>query len=284
MRTVMITGCTSGFGQLLVKRFLHNGDLVIATGRKITQRKEILKAERELYGKNLIEMDLDVTVAAERARVISQLSSLDILVNNAGYGLSGALEDSGEAQIRHQMEVNFFGTVFMTQDCLPLLRKSKGQIFNFSSAFGFVGFPLTSLYCASKFAIEGFSESLAHEVAPHGVQVCVIEPGAYRTGFGKKMLWGERSENRNSPYHLQTQNYQRLHLKLSTRQNPPNPQDVADKIFQLSQAKNLPMRVRCGKDANTTHWFKRLVPSGVFHGISRRFYNKIFLKDADLNV
>lgn len=281
MRTVLITGCTSGFGRLLVRVFLQNGDQVIATGRKLTERTDILQAERAKYGKKLQEMDLDVTDSAQRTKVIGQLGTIDILINNAGYGLSGALEDLDEKQIREQMEVNFFGTLFMTQECLPLLRKSRGKIFNFSSAFGFVGFPLSSLYCASKFAIEGFSESLSHEVAPHGVQVCVIEPGAYRTDFATKMLWGTRSEEKSSPYFLQTFNYQKLQNQLKTRPNPPNPQEVADKIFQLANLSQLPMRIRCGKDAKATHWMKRLTPSQTFHQMSRRFYTKIFLREVN---
>lgn len=278
MRTVLITGCTSGFGKLLVKKFLANKDRVIATGRNIKERN-IFSEERAQYGASLIEMDLDVTDAKQRAEVLRQISSLDILINNAGYGLSGALEDLSTDQIRSQMEVNFFGTVFLTQECLPLLRKSQGRIFNFSSAFGFIGFPLTSLYCASKFAIEGFSESLSHEVAPLGVKVCVIEPGAYRTNFGQKMLWGTQSENQSSPYYLQTSNYQKLQQKLVSRPNPPNPQEVADKVLQLSMQKNLPLRVRCGKDAHASHFFKRLTPSQVFYRLSNRLYKKMFLKE-----
>jgi NAD(P)-dependent dehydrogenase (short-subunit alcohol dehydrogenase family) len=202
-------------------------------------------------------------------------------VNNAGYGLSGALEDLSEEQVRMQMEVNFFGTVFLTQECLPLLRKSKGRIFNLSSAFGFVGFPLTSLYCASKFAIEGFSESLSHELSPLGVKVCVVEPGAYRTNFGTKMLWGAQSEDSKSPYFVQTTNYQRLQQKLTNRPNPPNPLEVAEKIVQLSNQKNVPLRVRCGKDSHATHIFKRLTPSQTFYNLSSRLYNKMFLKELN---
>ncbi len=280
MRNILITGCTSGFGKLLVKNFLANGDRVIATGRNITERS-IFSEEKALYGKNLIEMNLDVTDAKQRSHVIAQIESIDILVNNAGYGLSGALEDLSEEQIRMQMEVNFFGTVLLTQECLPLLRKSQGKIFNLSSAFGFVGFPLNSLYCASKFAIEGFSESLSHELASLGVKVCLVEPGAYRTNFGTKMLWGAQSENRQSPYFVQTKNFQRLQQKLMSRPNPPNPQEVADKILQMSLQKTMPLRVRCGKDAQATHFFKRVTPSQTFYNLSSRMYKKMFLKEIN---
>jgi len=279
MRTILITGCTSGFGKLLVQLFLQNGDQVIATGRKLTERKEVLQKERDQFGAKLIELDLDVTVPEQRQRIRSQISKIDILINNAGYGLCGALEDTDEKQIRDQMEVNFFGTVLMTQECLPLVRASKGMIFNFSSGFGILGFPLTSLYCASKFAVEGFSEALSHELSPHGVQVCLIEPGAYRTQFGAKMLWGSQSENPQSPYALQTHNYRKLQKKFITKDNPQNPMEVAEKILKLSMKKNLPMRFRSGNDVRASYWVKRLTPSQTFHKMSQRLYKKILLRE-----
>jgi NAD(P)-dependent dehydrogenase (short-subunit alcohol dehydrogenase family) len=279
MKTVLITGCTSGFGKRLVSAFLKNGDKVIATGRSLTTRKEIFADERAQYNEQLQEFDLDVTIPAQRASLLKSLTKLDILINNAGFGLFGALEDIEEKQVRDQMEANFFGTVFMTQDFLPLLRASNGKIFNFSSGFGLVGFPMTSIYCASKFAVEGFSEALSHEVAPFGVQVCLIEPGAYRTGFGSKAMWGHKSDNKQSPYALQTFNYKKLQTHMTTRKNFQDPEDVVKKVFQLAHQSQIPLRVRCGKDVNATHWMKRLTPSQAFQSMSRRMYKKLFLKE-----
>lgn len=282
-RTVLITGCTSGFGKLLVNEFLKNGDYVVATGRNLTQRKEVFEIERKKFASHLIEMNLDVTVSQQVDEVVRSLGQLDILINNAGYGLFGALEDTSIEQIRHQMEVNFFGTAMVIQKALPLLRASRGKVFNFSSGFGIVGFPLTSVYCASKFAVEGLSESLGYELSPHNVQVCIVEPGAYRTSFGSKLVWGKDSLNKESAYSLQTTNYQKLRDKLVSRPNPPQPIEVAAKVCELSRRESLPLRVRLGKDTKSTYLLKRLIPGQVFFKMTNKVYRKMFLK-KDLQV
>ncbi|MFP5387093.1 MAG: SDR family NAD(P)-dependent oxidoreductase, partial [Bacteriovoracia bacterium] len=114
MRKVLITGATSGFGKLLADAFLRNGDIVIATGRKLNERRDVFEQERQAYPGKLFEYSLDVTDREEITAVIksieSTLNDIDILINNAGYGLFGALEDLTEEEIRYQMEVNFFGT------------------------------------------------------------------------------------------------------------------------------------------------------------------------------
>lgn len=213
MRKVLITGATSGFGKLLVDAFLTNGDFVIASGRQLNSRPEIFENERVKYSRRFLEIEMDVTLAdqvQQAASLIKQkLGHIDILINNAGFGLFGALEDIQDPEIRYQMEVNFFGTVSVTRAFLPMLRIARGKIFNFSSVFGFMGFPLTSLYCASKFAVEGLTESLRGELAPHGVQVCLIEPGGYRTNFGKNLSWSQADPD--SIYHVQMKNYRMIH-------------------------------------------------------------------------
>ena len=210
-RIIVITGATSGFGCALVKEFLNQGDHVIATGRNLSDRSDIFKTERAQYKNQLIEKNLDVTLEKEcldfKNYIEESGQNIDVLINNAGYALFGALEDTSMEQIRDQFEVNFFGLTRITQNLLPSLVKSKGKILNFSSVFGFTGFPLTSAYCASKFAVEGFSESLDYELRPHGVQVCLIQPGGYRTKFGSSAVWGKSS---NVCYNTQTDNYQIL--------------------------------------------------------------------------
>ena len=131
-RTIVITGATSGFGVAIVKEFLAHGETVIATGRSLSLRKEIFQVEREKYKDHLIEVDLDVTVESEcndfKNMLLATNRSVDVLINNAGYGLFGALGDLSLDQIRHQFEVNFFGTVRVTQTLLPLVIKAKGLI------------------------------------------------------------------------------------------------------------------------------------------------------------
>ena len=125
MRKVLITGATSGFGTLLVDAFLKNGDFVIATGRNLNSRKDLFEDERSKYRDHFLEIDLDVTNPQQIILAADEVSRkcgiLDILINNAGHGLFGALEDLENHEIRHQMEVNFFGTVDVTRAFLPML-------------------------------------------------------------------------------------------------------------------------------------------------------------------
>ncbi|MBA2405035.1 MAG: SDR family oxidoreductase [Bdellovibrionales bacterium] len=281
MRKVVITGATSGFGKLLVDAFLKNGDHVIATGRNINSRKELFETERLKYPKQFLEVDLDVTLKEQvklAAETIGQkLGSIDILINNAGFGLFGALEDLQDNEIRNQMEVNFFGTVEVTRAFLPMLRISRGKIFNFSSVFGFMGFPLTSLYCASKYAVEGLTESLRSELAPHGVQVCLIEPGGYRTNFGKNLSWSQN--NPASIYGLQMKNYRELHDKLS-KKKPQEPSEVSEGVLLLSLRNKLPMRKVFGKDAKMSYIMKNFLPNGFYFLMMDTFLKKIFMRRA----
>lgn len=277
MRKVLITGATSGFGKLLTETFLKNGDLVIATGRNLNIRQDVFSVERQAYPGRLLEFPMDVTNQVEISELVKvldkQVGGLDILINNAGYGLLGALEDLKEFEIRYQMEVNFFGTVNVTKAFLPMLRKNKGMIFNFSSVFGFMGFPLTSLYCASKHAVEGLTESLRGELAPHGVQVCLIQPGGYRTNFGNNLTWSGSSPE----YRQQFENYQKLRSKLASRK-PQLPSEVSDGILALSLKAKLPMRKVYGKDGKASHFMKSLLPSGLYFLMMDMFFRKVFMR------
>lgn len=275
-RTVVVTGATSGFGELLVREFLRNGDLVVATGRRLTQRREVFAAEREKFGARLIERDLDVTLAEERRRLVEFLHTqgpVDILVNNAGYGLFGALEDTDEDQLRAQMEVNFFGAVLLIRELLPALRTSRGKIFNFSSVFGFTGFPQTAAYCASKFAIEGLTESLAYELKPYNVQVCLIEPGGYRTSFSSSEVWARHSTLKNSAYAEQTRAHRTFREKNARRPSRP-PQEVAVKVVRLSDCRTLPLRVTMGPDSRGTWLLRRILPGRFFRALIEVFLRR----------
>jgi NAD(P)-dependent dehydrogenase (short-subunit alcohol dehydrogenase family) len=283
-KIVLITGCSSGFGRLLVPEFLRDGWTVVATMREAKARREIFKDEMVDHAERLFLLTLDVANEADRQAAFEFIekhfeSKLDCLINNAGYGLFGAVEDLSEEQVRAQMEVNFFGVVALTRKLLPQIRKARGRIINFSSVLGYTAMPLSALYCASKFAVEGFSEGLYHELRPHGVQVALVEPGAFRTGFGEKLVWGENCFDEGSPYRTQTEGYQRYReQQASGAGNSPAP--VINAVMRLASIKRMPMRVRCGKDAKGVYAAKRLLPEALQTAVFASVYKQIFSDKA----
>ena len=281
MKTILITGATSGFGKGLVRRFLEEGHTVIATGRNLLNRPELLQKERAQFQNRLIEKNLDVTSKSEILAIADYFKNqrLDVLINNAGYAVFGPAEECSEDKIRQQFEVNFFGLVLLTQKLLPFLRQSKGHIVNFSSVFGFTGFPLTSLYCASKFAVEGFSESLSHELRPFGVKVTLIQPGGYRTNFNDNAVWGMADQNPTSAYHKQIQNYASLRQKMATRPNPQNPEEVVEGVVRIVNQKSPGLSYTFGKDAFFTKMMKRLFPRAAYHRLTGFVLGKLFNKE-----
>ena len=167
MPTVLITGCSSGFGRALVPRYLELGWNVIATFRSGASKEpgHPFESEQRRFPNSLHTVPLDITSDVDRARAATLISDkfegkLACLINNAGQGTFGAFEDFSPEQIRSQMEVGFFGALFLTRSLAPALRKAQGRVLVVSSLCGYTGMPLSSLYCASKHALEGLFESL----------------------------------------------------------------------------------------------------------------------------
>ena len=183
-KTWFITGASRGLGTEIAKAALKAGDNVVATARNSARLAQAIGPA----GDRLLTVDLDVTKAAQATAAVEaaqkRFGGIDVLVNNAGYGHLGFFEEASEADIRTQFETNVFGVFHVTQAALPAMRAAKsGRIFNLSSIGGLRGVEFGSLYCATKFAVEGFSESLAQEVAPFGIFVTIVEPGPFRTDF-----------------------------------------------------------------------------------------------------
>lgn len=184
-RTWLITGASRGFGRALAEAVLEAGDRLVATARRPEQLDPLVT----LYGDRVLPVALDVTdVAAARRAVQSAVDvfgTLDVVVNNAGYANSAPIEEMAEDDFRAQFEANFFGVVNVTRAALPVLRAQRsGTFVQFSSLGGRVGgTPGMGAYQSAKFAVEGFSEVLANEVAPFGVRVVIVEPGAFRTDW-----------------------------------------------------------------------------------------------------
>jgi NAD(P)-dependent dehydrogenase (short-subunit alcohol dehydrogenase family) len=181
MRTWLITGGTSGFGQAFADAALEQGDQVVLTARRVEQPRD-WAGDRG----SVLLLPMDVTdpgqVAGAVAEAESRFGAIDVLVNNAGGGSHGAVEDTDEAEIRSTFEVNFFGTASAIRAVLPGMRaRRSGCIVNISSVGGIRAFPGVGYYNAAKFAVEGLSESLRQEVEPLGIKVMLVAPGAFRT-------------------------------------------------------------------------------------------------------
>jgi NAD(P)-dependent dehydrogenase (short-subunit alcohol dehydrogenase family) len=183
MKTWLITGGSSGFGQRLALAAAQRGDQVIATARNVKTIEEMA----EPFGGRMITLPLDVTDAAAAkaavAKAVETFGGFDVLVNNAGYGLYGAIEEGTPEEYRPLFEVNVFGLIETTRAALPVLRRSGGMIVNMSSGAGIAGGGGGGYYNAAKFAVEGISEALAGELKPFGIRVLIVEPGPFRTDF-----------------------------------------------------------------------------------------------------
>lgn len=243
----MITGTSTGFGRSLASEVLERGDKVVLTARKPEQVAELVQANQE----NAIAVRLDVTNAEERQAAlkaaIERFGRIDVLVNNAGQGSLGAVEGFSSEQIRKQFEVNCFGVIEMTREVLPVMRKQKsGHILNITSIGGLVSMGGFALYCATKFAVEGFAEGLRDEVKPLGINVTIVEPGAFRTNFaGDANMQPEREIDDYKAVIEPLKEY----LYGSNGKQPGDPKKAALAIIQAVESDNPPLRLMLGSDA-----------------------------------
>ncbi len=186
--TWFITGTSSGFGRLLTERLLARGDRVAATLR----RPEALDELRAEHGDRLWVGTLDVPDASQVVEVVNEafaeFGTIDVVVNNAGYGVFASVEEASDEQIRQVIETNLFGSIYVVRAALPHLRaQGSGRILQVSTAGGQTTYPNFSYYHASKWGIEGFCETVAQEIAPFGIGLTIVEPGATPTGFGSSL-------------------------------------------------------------------------------------------------
>jgi NAD(P)-dependent dehydrogenase (short-subunit alcohol dehydrogenase family) len=286
VKTILITGCSSGFGLQMVEDLLIEGHRVVATLRNASERMEIFGDFSRKYGDRLIIKSLDVISKEEREEVKLFIQSelngeLDALINNAGVGYFGALEDFSEEQIRSQMELNFFAPVFLTRDHLPFLRKSKGSVINVSSIMGQYSTPLGSLYSASKYALEGVTEGLSYELESFGVSSTTIAPGGHRTGFLDSVVWAKDSQSSHSVYSSLTGSFLSLMKKLGSREKAPDSRAVSRAVVKLirkkSNGKKLAREVIVGKDAWFVVILQNLLPKAFYQGLMSMSY-RLMLK------
>jgi len=189
MKTWFITGSSSGFGRILTEKLLKRGDRVAATLREVNALDDL----KEQYGEQLWTAKLDITDTAEIRKVVdlafSQLGKIDVMVNNAGYALFCAVEEASDEQILKQINTNIIGSIQVIRAILPHFRaQGGGRILQLSSAGGQTTYPNFSYYHATKWAVEGFSETVAKEIAPFNIGLTIVEPGATKTSFVSAMV------------------------------------------------------------------------------------------------
>jgi short-subunit dehydrogenase len=234
-QVALITGCSSGIGYETALMLARNGFHTFATMRntkKLDSLEEIIKKER--LGLSIRELDVNDDRSIENTIncVKKEANRIDVLINNAGYGLVGFFEDLTLDEIRNQFEVNFFGVLNITKKIIPIMRLQKsGIIINVSSGAGQVGFPGISAYVSTKFAIEGFSESLMYELFPYGIKVVIIEPGVIKTNFFRNCIVSEHSMKKSSPYSRSLDKFQK-NVELM-QEHATSPIDVAKVILQV---------------------------------------------------
>ncbi len=241
-KTIFITGASSGLGKATAKLFQQKGWTVIATMRNPEKETELSQLE------NITLLPLDVTNLSQITTTVKNVLktfSVDVVLNNAGYGLIGPLEAFSDEQINTQIQTNLFGVINVSRAFLPYFREKKnGTLINVTSSFGLLSFPTCSIYSASKFGVDGFSEGLAYEMAQFGVQVKVVAPGGMQTDFAGRSLKSEMHKA-----------YQELVTKVSEGysaeqvENYTKAEDVAEVIFNAATDGKPQLRYVAGKDA-----------------------------------
>jgi NAD(P)-dependent dehydrogenase (short-subunit alcohol dehydrogenase family) len=266
-KVALITGASSGFGLLTSVTLARRGWRVLATMRDLNRRGKLEESARAAGVLDRIEfLSLDVTNAEQIAELAATIAArpdpLDAVVNNAGFAMAGFAEDITDAELRQQFETNFFGVAAVTRAFLPQLRRQgAGHVVIISSITGRMGFPGVGSYVASKFALEGWAESLRLEMKPLGIQVVLVEPGSFETDiWSRNAILSAQTQDANSP------NAARIARLLSSRESgklKANPQVVADGIAAILDDPRPRLRYVFGWDAHLGLALKRLLPSRV---------------------
>ena len=235
-----ITGTSRGFGRVWAQAALARGDRVAATARDVKTLGPLV----ERYGDLIAPLALDVTDKAAASAAIAfaqkRFGRLDVVVNNAGYGLFGTIEEVSEAEARAQLETNLFGPLWVTQAALPFMRaQGSGHIIQVSSIGGVNAFPTVGLYHASKWGLEGFSQSLAAEVAGFGIKVTIVEPGGFATD------WGGASAQRAAQMKIYDGAREKI-AAVRSNSTPGDPNATGPAILKLVDATDPPLRIFLG--------------------------------------
>ena len=270
MKTVLITGASTGIGKATAIYFQKQGWNVAATMRSPEKDNDLVS----LPNVKLFRLDVldENSIKAGINDAIAHFGQVDAIVNNAGYGAVGAFEAATQEQIKRQFDTNVFGLMNVVREILPYFRQRKsGTIINIASIGGRITFPLYSLYHGTKWAVEGFSESLQYELKQFGIKVKIIEPGAIKTDFY------DRSQDLFKKEGLTVYDgYQEVAMKnmQAAGANAPGPEIVAKTIFKAANDGSNKMRYPVGSNAPALLMIRRLIPETWFFGIVRSVVEK----------
>ncbi|QWG45293.1 SDR family oxidoreductase [Bacillus mycoides] len=278
-KIAVITGASSGFGLLTTLELAKKDYLVIATMRNLEKQVDLISQATKLdLQQNIKVQQLDVTDQSSIHSFqlfLKEINRVDLLINNAGYATGGFVEEIPVEEYRKQFETNLFGAISITQLALPYMREQKsGKIINISSISGQVGFPGLSPYVSSKYALEGWSESLRLEVKPFGIDVALLEPGSYNTNIwevGKQLA--ENQSDTTSPYKEYMDKIQK-HIN-SGSNTFGNPIDVANKIVEIAEAKRTTLRYPIGKGVKFMIFAKKILPWRLWEFLVLRSFKKM---------
>lgn len=244
-----ITGASKGLGLALTKKLLSLGYQVAATSRNKEDLKRAVGADSFDFLPLTVQLTDEQSVKKSIVETVAYFGRIDVVVNNAGYGLAGALEELTDQEARANFDINVFGSLNVIRQVLPFLRnQGSGHIFNLASIGGFTGgFPGFGIYCATKFAIQGFTESLAHEVKDFGLKATVVMPGYFRTNFLSDTSLNV-PKNEIAAY-KSVREIQNAHANDYNGNQMGDPDKAADVLIKVAEMQNPPIHLFLGKDA-----------------------------------
>lgn len=262
--TILVTGASSGNGQAAARLLSQRGHQVFGTSRNPSTAEKT-------PGVVMVALDVrsDDSVAACVKTVLEQAGHLDVLVNNAGYELGGALEELSMEETRAQFETNFFGVVRMVNAVLPAMRRqTRGRIVNISSLAGLAPIPFLGMYSASKFALEGYSEALRHEVKPLNIQVSLVEAGFLKTPLREKRQLAARRMSEYEPWRQRA-----LDAIRENEEKGPGPELVAKSVLRIIESESPRARYVIGRQAQLISRLRRFLPGAAFEQGTRRTFH-----------
>jgi NAD(P)-dependent dehydrogenase (short-subunit alcohol dehydrogenase family) len=272
-KVALITGASSGIGEETVKGLLKAGYVVYAGARRIDRMQTLAGV-----GARLMSLDVsdEASISAAVKKIVDETGRIDVLVNNAGYGSYGALEDVPQDEARRQFEVNLFGLARLIQLALPTMRAQRaGTIVNVSSIGGVFGEPFGSWYHATKFAVEGLSDSLRMELHPFGIHVVVIQPGAITTEWNAIAREGLLKYSGSGAYRECAHAHVKF-LAVAERGSVPSPPSVVAKVIvEAAQARRPRTRYAVGGGAKALLFMRSLLSDRAFDAVMRRFERRV---------